>query len=87
MIVSIQDTGCGIKKELQENIFIDFSKSYNPLSDMGIGLPLCKLLIELHNGKIWVESEEGKGSRFLFSLPLKNSYLGSSVNADIDSRR
>jgi len=76
LLVSIQDTGHGIRKERQENIFDDYShvpKPADPAADMGIGLPLCKLLVELHGGELWLESEEGKGSVFSFSLPLSRN--------------
>lgn len=67
------DTGKGIPTEQQEFIFKRFvklndSESYNP-KGTGLGLSITKNLVELLGGKIWVESESGKGSRFYFTLP------------------
>ena len=72
--VSVVDNGIGIKKEDQERIFEPFSQLDNPLTGekggTGLGLALTKQIIEKHGGQIWVESEYGKGSRFIFTLPL-----------------
>jgi PAS domain S-box-containing protein len=72
--VSVIDNGIGIKKEDQEQIFEPFYQLDNPLtkekSGTGLGLALVKQIIEKHGGRIWVESEYGKGSRFTFTLPL-----------------
>jgi len=72
--VSVVDNGIGIKKEDQERIFEPFSQLDNPLTGKkggtGLGLALTKQIIEKHGGQIWVESEYGKGSRFIFTLPL-----------------
>lgn len=67
-IVSVRDNGSGISEEAREKIFRpNFStKSYGT----GLGLAMCKRIIEQHGGDIWFESEEGKGSLFYFSLPL-----------------
>ncbi|MFA5451595.1 MAG: MEDS domain-containing protein [Dehalococcoidales bacterium] len=73
LIVMIRDTGCGIKKERQGTIFNDYStqpKPDDPAANMGIGLHLCKLLMDLHGGDLWVNSKEGEGSEFSFSFPL-----------------
>jgi len=75
-IISVSDNGVGIKKEIQERIW-DFTK---PISTSGtanekgtgFGLTVCKELVEKHGGKIWVESELGKGSKFIFTMPLWN---------------
>lgn len=74
---SITDSGVGIKKEDIAKLFrIDLSHS-TPGTEKeigtGLGLILCKDFIEQHNGKIWVESETGKGSTFYFSLPVNQS--------------
>ncbi|MFH0960590.1 MAG: HAMP domain-containing sensor histidine kinase, partial [Pseudomonadota bacterium] len=76
--VSVRDSGIGIKAEDQERIFRAFehvnSEASRRYKDTGLGLTLTKRFVELHGGKIWVESEgEGKGSEFTFSVPLDMS--------------
>ncbi|MBA7617927.1 Non-motile and phage-resistance protein [subsurface metagenome] len=72
--VSVIDSGIGIKKEEQERIFDPFYQLDNPLtrgkSGTGLGLTLVRQIVEKHGGRVWVESEYGKGSRFTFTLPL-----------------
>jgi signal transduction histidine kinase len=73
--ISVRDFGIGIAGEKQEKIFDRFyrvrSKKENNISGLGLGLYISSQIIDLHKGKIRVESEEGKGSTFYFSLPLK----------------
>ncbi|OCQ95592.1 transcriptional regulator [Oscillatoriales cyanobacterium USR001] len=75
--VSVIDTGMGIAKDDQSKVFEKFQQVGDTLTDKpkgtGLGLPICKQIIEHHGGKIWVESELGKGSIFSFILPLKPS--------------
>ena len=75
--VSVIDNGIGIKKEDQERIFEPFCQLDNPLtkerSGAGLGLAVAKQIIEKHGGRIWLESEYEKGSRFTFTLPLATS--------------
>ncbi len=73
LVIEVQDTGIGVSREEQARLF----KPYSRLSadrqyhrGLGLGLALAKQVVELHGGKIWVESELGKGSTFAFSLPL-----------------
>jgi signal transduction histidine kinase len=72
--VSIIDTGVGISNDKQDKIFdVMSSKSTHGTrgeSGTGLGLIICKEFIDKHGGKIWVESEVGKGSKFNFSLPV-----------------
>jgi signal transduction histidine kinase/DNA-binding response OmpR family regulator len=74
IIVSVIDSGCGIKPEDQPLVFEKFKQVGDTLTDKpkgtGLGLPICKEIVEHHGGRIWVESEIGAGSRFLFSLPM-----------------
>jgi signal transduction histidine kinase len=72
-IVSVADTGIGIAKEDQEAIFEEFrqvgSNYAQKREGTGLGLALTKRFVELHGGRIWVESEVGNGSTFTFTLP------------------
>ncbi len=70
---SVQDNGCGIPKEYQETIFqkyVQVKGHKGPAGGAGLGLAICKEIVEAHGGQIWVESEEGEGSVFTFTLPL-----------------
>jgi PAS domain S-box-containing protein len=73
--IAVADTGIGIKPEDQQRIFRDFeqieSASVRQQQGTGLGLALTKKLVELHGGRIWVESEFGRGSTFRFVLPLR----------------
>jgi len=68
----VQDSGPGIPANARERIFEKFArlKGKDRPSGLGIGLAFCRLAVHAHGGKIWVESEEGKGSKFIFVLPV-----------------
>jgi len=73
LVIEVQDTGSGILEEEQERLFQPYHRQVSDrerLSGLGLGLALCKYLVELHNGKIWVESKMGEGSTFAFTIPL-----------------
>ena len=74
MEVWVQDEGIGIPKNKLDKLFeIDSEiqrKGTNEEPGTGLGLQLCNEFIKMHNGEICVKSEEGKGSRFTFSLPV-----------------
>jgi PAS domain S-box-containing protein len=85
IIVSLSDTGIGIASENFERIFEIFGQVGDSLKNKpkgtGLGLPICKKIIEYFGGKIWVESELGKGSTFSFSLPVTNKTSPEPVTA------
>ncbi|HSJ55604.1 MAG TPA: HAMP domain-containing sensor histidine kinase, partial [Anaerolineae bacterium] len=75
IVCSVADTGPGISPALQGTLFGKFRRADESWrgrrKGMGIGLHYCKLAVEAHGGRIWVESEEGKGSTFYFTLPIE----------------
>jgi len=71
-LFAVKDNGIGIEQWFSERIFIVFQKlhDHRKYPGSGIGLALCKRVVEKHGGKIWFESEVGKGTTFLFTLPI-----------------
>ena len=73
LVVEVEDTGPGIPKEEQKQLFQPYHRRLadrDNLGGLGLGLALCKYLVQLHGGQIWVQSEIGQGSNFGFSIPL-----------------
>ncbi len=70
-IIGVSDEGIGIDPDHQEQIVGIFKRfpTREAYDGTGIGIAICKRIIEKHNGKIWVESELGKGSNFYFTVP------------------
>lgn len=72
--VSVSDTGMGIPESMRDTIFDKFTQAQASLTDRprgtGLGLPISRNIIEGHRGHIWVESNPGKGSKFIFTLPV-----------------
>ncbi|MBK6448977.1 ATP-binding protein [Candidatus Brachybacter algidus] len=79
----VTDTGIGIEQSNIDKIFESFEQAYSDTSrkfgGTGLGLSISKKLVELHNGKIWVESEKGKGSQFHFIIPYASAESGAEV--------
>ena len=76
VIISVSDTGCGIAEQHFKTLFDSFSQvdesSTRRHGGTGLGLAITKNLVQLHGGKIWVESKVGEGSTFFFTLPKTN---------------
>src|SRR5215468_3664294 len=77
LIVEVGDTGVGIAAEHHDLIFREFaqvdSTPSRPHHGTGLGLTIARRLVELHGGRIWVESKLGTGSRFFFTVPLEQT--------------
>jgi signal transduction histidine kinase len=72
LIIGVSDRGAGISEKDREKIFEAFSRLEGSASrgvGLGLGLMVCRCLVEAHGGRIWVESEPGKGSTFMFVIP------------------
>jgi PAS domain S-box-containing protein len=68
--VVVHDDGPGVAFELRDQLFQKFASERSERGGTGLGLAFCRLAIEAHKGQIWVESEEGRGTDFIFTLPL-----------------
>jgi signal transduction histidine kinase len=71
--IAVTDTGIGITPQDQETVFEEFRQvgtADKKAEGTGLGLALCRKIVELHGGRIWVESKLGHGSTFAFTLPL-----------------
>ena len=77
VVIKVSDQGIGISRENQSRLFQSFERidayKTNSVAGIGLGLRVCRLLVEALGGRIWVESEPGKGSSFFFTLPAADS--------------
>ncbi len=80
VVVSVQDFGRGMSKSFLERLFQKFEHEQGALvresQGPGLGLAICRHVVAAHGGRIWAESQPGKGSAFFFTIPL------ASVSAD-----
>jgi signal transduction histidine kinase len=88
--VSVVDTGVGITRADRRNVFSKFRQSGDVLTDKpkgtGLGLPICKQIVEHHGGTIWMESEPGQGSAFHFTIPVNEDGAASSPTSETGAR-
>ncbi len=80
LLIGVSDQGIGIPPEDQARLFQSFQRlevqNKYDITGVGLGLRVCRILVEAHNGRIWAESEPGRGSTFLFTLPLAETSQG-----------
>ena len=84
--VSVTDQGKGISQQDQARLFLPFERldqiQHASSKGLGIGLLVCRRLVEAHGGHIWVESSNDKGSKFSFTLPLNKNITGNTIIAE-----
>jgi signal transduction histidine kinase len=82
VVVSVIDTGIGIDPGDFDKVFAQFEQVGTHLADTpkgtGLGLPICKEIVEHHRGRIWLESELGEGSTFSFAMPIASTIAQES---------
>lgn len=90
LVISVKDTGIGIPKEKQEKIFEAFEQvdtsTTRKYGGTGLGLTISKALVEMMGGKIWVVSEIGKGSKFIFTLKLQKAEPAAAGGRGIEKQ-
>ena len=86
--IEVKDTGIGISREQQSRLFTSFEQAENNISrkfgGTGLGLAICKQIVKLMGGRIWIESEPGKGSSFIFTVQLTRGAELKSVDGKDD---
>ncbi|MCD8312905.1 MAG: response regulator, partial [Bacteroidales bacterium] len=86
--IMVKDNGVGVPKDKQTSIFEPFVRAadtvYKGLSSSGIGLSFSKEIVDMHGGRIWVESEKGEGSKFFVRLPIDRDHFSEEVAEFID---
>ncbi len=82
-VVSVADTGAGIAEADRDRVFEAFAQAGDPLTDKprgtGLGLPISREIVEEHGGRMWLESELGRGSTFAFALPLAPAVVAAGT--------
>jgi len=81
----VADNGIGIASQYQEQIFAPFRQLDAKTEGVGMGLALVKKIVEHHGGRIWVESESGKGSTFYFTLRMRNGEFGMRNDSEFQN--
>jgi PAS domain S-box-containing protein len=85
MVIGISDQGSGISSEDQEKLFARFQRLERSVhagaEGIGLGLSVCRTLVEAHRGRIWVKSEPGRGSTFFFTIPVNPKPTGAGNTA------
>jgi signal transduction histidine kinase len=79
---AVEDNGAGIEEEYWEKIFLPFQRLHSTPNGTGLGLTICKRIVEGLGGTMWVKSKPGTGSTFFFTLPGGEPGAASSVRAD-----
>lgn len=79
--VSVADTGPGLPDEVRQRLFQPFVTT--KATGMGVGLSICRSIVEAHGGRMWVEDVEGGGTRFLFTLPVEDRVAGRALPSEL----
>jgi len=86
LVIGVNDRGKGLSSSEQARIFGPFQRLENKRPDQargaGLGLMVCRRLVEAHGGEIWVESKKGRGSTFFFSLPRRKDTDAGKVSLE-----
>ncbi len=85
VLVSVKDTGIGIPHDFRERVWERFERNDDhalvmDVAGTGLGLPIVRTLVEMHRGKVWFESEEGKGTTFYVLLPIEQPNMDAANN-------
>jgi signal transduction histidine kinase len=74
-IVTVSDNGVGVDPDHATRFFEMFSRASSEVAGVGIGLAVCRRIVEAHGGRIWVEAADGGGSAFRFTMPARGKTL------------